>query len=285
MPETYSGDEGADALDAGMSTLDGTEDRRDGWLSINKTRDYIATKTAELKARSLNVWPTNRGGTGSANLYGVTLPTDENGLLVVRPDGALARGSGALAQAYIPSGIPASKITGIPVPDLSSRVAKTGDVMTGNLGMDGGHILVPAAYAATSSYAVAYINGDGRLSKGASSERYKKYISEIDPASLGDIFPTLHRFQMRSGDVGDWKYGYIAERLHEHPEQETCVVYQTTTTHDDETGEWSTVLATDAAGNPVPDSIDFIGLLLAQNAQLHQVIDLLEQRVEALEAR
>ncbi len=34
-----------------------------------------------------------------------------------------------------------------------------------------------------------------------------------------------------------------------------------------------------------PDSIDFIGLLIAQNAQLHQALDILTQRIERLEGR
>lgn len=271
MPQNYDGTEGTGAFNAGMSIMDGTEKKRQGWLAINKAMDYIAKFFADAKAytdsRIPNIWPISRGGTGSSNLYFVTHPSNEGGVMIVKPNGTIGRGSGPISEAYIPSGIPASKITGIPTPDLSSRVAKTGDVMTGNLGMDGGHILVPAAQPATSNYAVAYINVDGRLSKGASSERYKKYISTIDPASLGDIWPALQRFQMRQGDVGAWKYGYIAERLHEHPEQQPFVVYA------EVEGEW------------VPDSIDFIGLLLAQSAQLHQAVDLLSQRLEAAEGR
>lgn len=42
MAESYTGDEGDDALDAGYDVMDGTEDRRDGWRAINKTRDYVA---------------------------------------------------------------------------------------------------------------------------------------------------------------------------------------------------------------------------------------------------
>lgn len=242
---------------------------RQGPQEFNRTRDYIAQffTAAKTYAASLipAIWGISRGGTGSSNLYFVTHPSTEGGVMIVKPNGTFGRGSGPISEAYIPSGIPASKITGIPTPDLSSRVAKTGDVMTGNLGMDGGHILIPAATPATANYAVAYINGDGRISRGASSERYKKFISEIDPASLGDIWPTLHRFQMRHGDVGAWKYGYIAERLHEHPDQQQFVVYAE---HD---------------GELVPDTIDFIALQGAQIAQLHQAVDLLAQRLDALE--
>lgn len=242
---------------------------KQGWQELNRTRDYIAQffNAAKTYAAGLipAIWGTAKGGTGSSNLYSDTGPSISGGLLIVQPGGALVRGSGAIAQAYIPSGIPASKIDGIPTPDLSSRVAKTGDVMTGNLGMNGGHILIPAAYQATDNYAVAYINGDGRIAKGASSERYKKFIKTIDPDDLGDIFPDLHRFQMRGGAAGAWKYGYIAERLHEHPDQQPFVVYALVD------GEW------------VPDTIDFIALQQAQIAQLHRAVDLLAQRLDALD--
>ncbi|MER6564560.1 hypothetical protein ABT300_44045, partial [Streptomyces sp. NPDC001027] len=136
----------------------------------------------------------------------------------------------------------------------------------------------------TSGYSVAYINSDGRISRGASSERYKKFISEIDPASLGDVWPSLVRYQMRHGD-GAWKYGYIAERLNENDDQQPFVVYQTETLYDASTDTTTTQLVRDDDGNPVPDSIDFLGLLMVQNAQLHQAVDLLAQRIQALEAR
>ncbi len=271
MPETYTGTEGTDAALAGMAALDGTEDRRKGWLAINKTRDYIAARYAELKAYAESlipaVWSTAKGGTGSGNLYGVTDTSTNGGLLIVTPSGKLARGSGAIAQAYIPGGIPASKIDGIPTPDLSSRVAKTGDTMTGNLGLDNAHLFVPSAGPATEGWQLAYINRDGRLSRGSSSERYKKHIGATDPASLGDVFPDLYRYQMRHGAVGDWKYGHIAERLAEHPDQRAFVVYALVD------GEW------------VPDSIDFIALAQAQIAQLHQALDLMAQRLDELEGR
>lgn len=260
MAETYTGTEGTAALAAGMKIADGTEDRRQGYLAINRSRDYIVQffNAAKAYAESLvpAVWPVNRGGTGRTNIFSTTAPSSDAAPVVVKPDGSLARMSGQFSSSYVPQPPPV---------DLSSRVAKTGDTMTGNLGIDGAHLIVPAAAPATSSYAVAYINGDGRLSKGASSERYKKYISEIDPDSLGDIWPSLHRFQMRHGDAGDWKYGYIAERLHENPDQRPFVVYA------------------DVDGELVPDSIDFIALQGAQIAQLHQAIDLLAQRLEALE--
>ena len=141
-----------------------------------------------------------------------------------------------------------------------------GSTTVGGNAVVNGHVYTPNSTPATSGYTVAYINSDGRLARGASSERYKKYISDIDPAALGDIWPDLTRYQMRHGD-GAWKYGYIAERLAEHPDQQPFVVYA------------------DQDGTLVPESIDFIALLMAQNAQLHQHLDLLAQRLTALEER
>ncbi len=77
------------------------------------------------------------------------------------------------------------------------------------------------------------------------------------------MWPVLTRYQMRQGD-GSWKYGYIADRMAEHPDQEPFVVY-------------------DLDGRP--DSIDHIALLMVQNAQLHQAVMFLAERVAALEER
>lgn len=129
-----------------------------------------------------------------------------------------------------------------------------------------------AGGAATSGYTIAYINGDDRISRGASSERFKKYISQVDPEKLGDIFPDLYRFQMKSSSESKsdnaWHYGHIAERLAEVPELAPFVIW--------ETEKDGVTLARDSFGLPVPLSIDFIALLLAQNAQINQRLKKLE---------
>ncbi len=119
-----------------------------------------------------------------------------------------------------------------------------------------------------SGYTIAYIDGDGQVSKGASSERYKEDIQPLDPAALGDIWPVLHSYRMAGGD-GSARIGYIAERLAENP-PDTAPPF---------------VVYADINGETLPDSIDFIGLLIAQNAQLHQALDLLAQRLDTLEGR
>lgn len=138
----------------------------------------------------------------------------------------------------------------------------SGGTVTGNVTVNG-HVFVPNSSPASSSYAVAYINGDGRLSKNASSARYKDDIAQIDPGSLGDIFPALHSYVLREDDTRTTRYGYIAEHLDQHVDQQPFVVY-------------------DLDGRP--DSIDFIALLMAQNAQLNEAVSLLAQRLDALEA-
>lgn len=262
---------GADALAAGMQLVPGTAPASDLDEYINQTRDYIAQRTSA-------VTPITKGGTGATSAAnartalgvpstdsvclrnGLGFPmgvaqisahqiglyyNDGAGRFAIRKSLNGNTDDTALASEAMLNGVEGAKVN------------RAGDTITGNL-------YLPNSSPATAGYAVAYINNDGRVSRGASSERYKKYISDIDPASLGDIFPQLTRFQMRGGDPGAWKYGYIAERLAENDDTEPFVVYN----QDDE-----------------PETIDFIALLIAQNAQLHQAVDLLTQRLDALEGR
>lgn len=53
MPESYTGDEGDDALAEGFDVMDGNEDRRDGWRAINKARDYAAQVKASLESLTI----------------------------------------------------------------------------------------------------------------------------------------------------------------------------------------------------------------------------------------
>lgn len=147
----------------------------------------------------------------------------------------------------------------------SGKVSKTGDTMTGDLTItgSGNHLYVPSSVAATSGYTVAYINVDGRLSRGASSERYKHDIRDAE--DLGDTFAApLREFKMNDGD-GSYRVGYIAEEL-EQAGLDRYVVYA------------------DHGDGPVPDSIDFIAFLSAQIAQLRQYNIALHDRITQLEA-
>lgn len=149
-----------------------------------------------------------------------------------------------------------------------------------------GQVYLPNSFAATSGYSVCYINGDGRISRNASSLRFKKYVSKVDPLGLGNLFPDLARYQLRSieGSKGDgtWRYGHIAEWLHDDPDLQRFVIYET---EDD-----GVTLKVDSFGIPVPLTLDFFGLILAQTAALKAMhdsyaatISRLEDRLEALE--
>lgn len=223
MPETYTGNEGTAAFNAGLTIMDGTEDRRDGWLAINKTRDFIVQLFSSISLTWESV-------TGKPSLFA------SRSDMVTRPSGG-----GTIEDAV-------NATFGL----AQSKIGAEGGTITG-------HLYLPNSSPATSGYTVAYINNDGRLSKGASSERYKENIVAVDPGVLGDLWPTLFTYEMIGGD-GSAKIGYIAERLAEHPDLAQFVVH------------------TDLDGVLVPDSIDFIALLIAQNAQLHQRLAVLEAR-------
>jgi hypothetical protein len=239
--------DGDAAAGAGLPLVASTDDVREGYNHHNATRDMIVNY----------VKPVASGGTG-----GTTPASARAGIGAVHDD------IGTGLQLYSPGfgrlgfrapGVSAG--TELANSDVASgKVSKTGDEMSGFLRVND-HIYVPNAFAAVSGFVVAYINSDGRLSKGASTERVKKYITEIDPATLGDVSTGLYRFQMKGGD-GSWRYGVIAERLAENEATQPFVVY-------------------DAEG--LPESVDFISLLLAQNAQQSQQLAALTARVKALE--
>lgn len=250
---------GDDAVAAGMDILSGNEPANTLDTEMNKTRDYLAQRTVQ------GTTPVNKGGTGATTASGARANL---GLVLAT---SIVGASGKIpvfsANNQLATDTPTAGVHAANKEYVDDKVAAVPTGVPSSGGTFTGNVFFPNAGPATSGYAVAYINGDGRLSRNASSERYKKFVSEIDPASLGDIWPALSRYQMRHGD-GEWKYGYIAERLDESEDLRPFVVYTTV-------GE---------EGTPIPDSIDFIALLMAQNAQLHQAVDLLAQRVEALEA-
>ena len=264
---------GDDALAAGMRLTPGTVLANTIDSEINRALDYIAQKTSA-------VMPVAKGGTGattasgardnlgasnkaSTTVVGSAVGAAGHGLVAVEESSqTLKRVTGALNDGYIPSTLGGNRVIGGGLTVGSDiAIGGSGDI-TGNAVVRG-HVYVPNATNVISGYTVAYINSDGRLGRSPSSERYKKHISAIDPEALGDVWPVLTRYQMRQGD-GSWKYGYIADRMAEHPDQEPFVVY-------------------DLDGRP--DSIDHIALLMVQNAQLHQAVQILADRIIALEER
>lgn len=163
---------GDDAAAAGMDLVPstGTEGKvRFGWREINKTRDYIAQKiTAAIAA----LWPVpiSKGGTGK------TTATDALAALGAwRNSGAVAPGTSPLL------GWNGSRLQfEIPGYAFATELARMSDIPSGvgpNLTL-AGQLYLPASSIATSGWTNAYINGpDGRVSRGASSRRYKKDIA------------------------------------------------------------------------------------------------------------
>lgn len=289
--------DGSDATAAGMTIVLGSEQLNTVDTAITRAMDYLANGPQFWKPGV--VVPVTKGGTGATDAAGARAALGViEAAQVVRSGSA---GSNMITLTWSGSRlrmtIDATTIGDIAnTGDLAARVDKAGDTMSG-------HLFLPAAVAATSGYTIAYINGDGRVSKGASSERFKDDITPIDPASLGDLFPQLHTFVMKDDPGRMQRVGYIAERLNESDDLRSFVVYAREPEYQDvledvvedvynEDGEFveavvvgqrvvgqqviGSHVAVDDAGKPIPESIDFIGLLLAQVAQLHERVAQLE---------
>lgn len=233
------------AAAAGMDLVPQTGKVMNGATEINKTRDYIAERTNA-------VTPVNKGGTGATSAAAART----------------ALGAAASAHTHVVANITdyttvtqnALEVYTYNKPALDATfnlyVPRAGDVVKN------GQLFLPDSFAASSGWTVAYINSDGRVCRGSSSLRYKKYVSEVDPLTLGNIFPKFHRFQMKADGLtpaeNKWRYGPIAEDMAEDPDQEPFVVYR------------------EVDGESVPESVDFIGLLIAQVAQLQARVAQLE---------
>jgi hypothetical protein len=241
---------GDDALAAGMTLVSGAAPANTLDTLINGALDEIARRTAA-------VMPIAKGGTGAT-----TVSAARNALGLGSTSGALPVANGGTGSTSSSGARSALGIAANNIPTTGSNVQADIDYLAGliggkvNKGGDSmsGDLYLPASSTASSGWTTAYINGDGRVCRGASSLRYKKYVSEVEPATLGDIFPPLHRFQMKGGS--QWTYGFIAEHLSEIPDTDRFVMR-------------------DADGRP--DSIDYVPLLLAQVASLNARLTALEE--------
>lgn len=226
------------AAAAGMDVVASTGLVKDGYSEINKSRDYVAM----FGGAAGSPIPLSRGGTGAATAAAARAALNVPAWTDVAPPGTanasgIARFSAAGRLQVVSPAAAADVATKGYVDSAVGASGWNGGVVTGN-------IFLPNATPATSSYVVCYLNGDGRISRGASSRRYKKFIHDAPPLDLSGI--RLREFQLRGGD-GTRVLGYIAEELAEDPQAARFVV-------------------NDAEGQP--DAVDYIQLLLAQVAQL-----------------
>lgn len=289
---------GDDAAAAGMPLVPGSLPANQIDTEFNRTRDFIAGGPANWKPAT--IVPITKGGTG-----GATAAEARTALSVPESAGPEAATPGK-APVYNASGRlvtenPANPFEVANKQYVDSVAGGGGDYLPLTGGTLSGHLWVPNSVAANIGvWTAAYINGDGRLSRGASSERFKDDIAAINPMELGDIFPQLHTFVMKDDPGRTPRIGYIAERLNESEALQGFVVHQreavvedivNDVVDDDGTVRQRVVgqrvvgstRSRDENGNPIPEAIDSISLLIAQVARLHAEVVELRERVQTLE--
>lgn len=275
-----NGDAGAAA---GMTVVAGTASRSLGYDEINKTRDYVAGGHAFWTPGLL--LSVARGGTGASTqaqaqtnlgvkaavdavagaITGGTGANDEGRLLKVGSGGRInvgtpTSGQNAATKQYVDDNTGSSTAkaladTGVAFNRGASIGGSAGWQTSQNMGIFG-HLYVPNASAASSGYVVAYINGDGRLCKGASSRRYKRNVRSLE-LTPGSMFTApLREFQWKEDEGTQYHVGLIAEEAAAEPQLERFVV-------------------TDPDGNP--EAIDYIELLLGMVYDLNARLAKLEQ--------
>lgn len=237
---------GDDAAAAGMPLVPGTLPANQLDTEDNRTRDFIAEGPDRWKPGQ--IVPVTKGGTGASTAAAARtalgVPPET---LTVTSNGVYDVGlvwDGANLQLFINGGFAGfvnMGSSGGPYLELA------GGTVTG-------HIWVPNSVPAVSSYTNAFINGDGRLSRGASSARYKTDIDR-DP-ELPDVFAVpAAAFTMNEDPDHAVRYGYIAEDLADNPATEPFVVYN-------DEGQ--------------PESFDMMSFLFAQVTHLHRRVTELE---------
>ncbi|NYE20508.1 hypothetical protein [Microbacterium immunditiarum] len=257
---------GVDAALAGLEVMTGGEAAADLDAWINYVLDEIARRTAAVLGL-------DRGGTGATTAEGARLNLGLSLPLTV--DKLDTYTDPILGANKLPRYNSTGKLACVdPTAPLhtankqyvdgavSARLPTTGGTINGSLVVSGGHVFVPSSTPATSDYTVGYINNDGRVSRGASSERYKHDIDR-EP-NLPDVLEVPIARYVMNGDARETpRYGPIAEDLAANPTTEAFVVY-------------------DAEGRP--DSFDVISYLMAAVGRLHARNAELEARLERLEA-
>lgn len=248
MPENYTGSEGTAAAADGMAVTDGNEDRRQGWLAINKTRDYIVSKGAAVLSAAKAYADQKVAAISLAwdAISGKPTHYPSRSDIVVRPPGT----GGTVEDAV-------NSIFNL----ANSKIGSGGGTITGGLFM-------PNLTAVTSSYVAVFRNGDGRIGISPSARKFKK---DITPRTY--TLDDLHRIRVVSYRLRSWVFGdedapvdvgVIAEELID--------------------GGLSEFVVFDDEGKPL--SVHYERLALVAIGALQELahgVDLLAQRLDALE--
>jgi len=247
---------GDDAIAAGMDVVEGTTPANTLDTEITLTRDYIAQFHALAMGAFGNYVPVSAVVADPATgPYVNLIPKYDNAARLVCAFPTAA--NHATPKNYVDQAI-----TNVADSLDDDFVGKTGNhTMQGNLVVNG-NVFVPNATPASTNYTVAYINGDGRLSEGASTQRVKHAIDRAP--ELPDLFAVpIASFVMNADPDETTRYGPIAEDLADNPATASFVIY-------------------DADG--LPKSFDQMSYLMAAAAILHTRVAQLEARVAELEA-
>ncbi|WP_067200116.1 tail fiber domain-containing protein [Microbacterium sp. XT11] len=253
MPESYTGNEGTTAAANGMAAMDGNEDRRNGWLAINKTRDYIVAKMNAAISSAV----------AQAKAY-----TDQKFAAISLTWNAITGK---------PTSFPPSAHNHDQLVSGSSRwgIGGAGEWWTNNaVGVYGsfaatGRVDMPNLSPVTSGYVAMYKNGDGRVGISPSARRFKKDIRSrtYTLEQLAAIRVVEYRLRAAVYGNGDAPIdvGVIAEEL--------------------TAPGLSEFVAFDEDGQPLSVHYERIVLVVIGAMQeLMHGVELLTQRIEALEA-
>ncbi|MDZ5145330.1 hypothetical protein [Microbacterium testaceum] len=230
---------------------------------VNKTRDYIAQRTSA-------VTPLNKGGTGATTAAAARTALGISGANTPTLTSNVQTDLDYLSATKLSRTVEQYNAD---FADRDNRIATAQNTANGKRDYGDGYfpgdlnaknLYVRESFGASSGWTVAYINTDGRLSKGTSSLRYKDLLDDPDVDTLGNIWPALRQYAIKGGD-GKPTLGWIAEEVAANPATERFAVYQWAE-HD---GVWGPT--------EVVDSIDFIQLLIAQTAQLNARVAELEK--------
>lgn len=217
---------GNDAAAAGMAVLDGSEDRRNGWDEINRTRDYIAQRTSTVQ-------PIAKGGTGATtaagarSALGVQTTVDAVAGATDAPSaGKIAKydAGGRLAtntpsasndaanKAYVDGAVPSS-VNGMSGGSIGSGVAVQGDLSCTGLA----RAIGSRGFQVSSSYVSAYMDGNGFFGFAPSAARLKQdeapHPYSLDDACRLEVVSYRLRTAVESDPDAPAEVGVIAEQL------------------------------------------------------------------------